>query len=169
MCVGITPIFPVGAEEPPAFWTSPLRDSHAGAPRELRSPWLEEEASDITQRPKAFLASFFAFTSFFLLIFLSFLSVSVALPWGWKKWIWNCFPHVNSRGGSRALGRSINITEQHLLNEKACDNQRIPFLEKVKICSSRKASKVNYLMKLLKLLESQSSVEGEHLRERKDK
>lgn len=61
------------------------------------------------------------------------------------------------------------MTEQHLLNEKACENQSIPFLEKVKICSSRKATKVNYLVKLLKILESQSSVEGEHLRERKGK
>ena len=74
------------------------------------------------------------------------------------------FPlRINSWDRTRELGRSIIE-----LNENIRDNQRILLLGKVKICSIRKATKVNYLVKLQKLLKSQTSVKGEHLRERKD-
>lgn len=41
-------------------------------------------------------------------------------------------------------------------NEKTYGNLKMPFLGQVEICSSRKAAKVNYLVKLLKFLELQS-------------
>ena len=73
-------------------------------------------------------------------------SLSTASPRGYKKWIWNFPCHINSWDGS--------ITE---LNENIRDKGFFS-LSKVKILSIRKAAKVNSLVKLHKLLKSQTTV-----------
>lgn len=78
-----------------------------------------------------------------------------------KKRTCPLFPSCKRWRREESWGRAA---EQRLPNEKTYGNPKMPFLGQVEICSSRKAAKVNYLVKLLKFLELQSSVERKHAR-----
>ena len=81
----------------------------------------------MSQLPKIFLCSF-SFTSSFLLVCLSGLSQS-GLATRLEEMVTNWFPHVNSRDGSRELGRGR--AEKHLPSVETPSKGRLPFLEKV--------------------------------------